>query len=123
MSHAEFVDAWRAGRVSVEIDPLRAGSFLSARLLLPFIAVAVIGFGIAVVLWGWTWLGLVIGAIGIVGPRLIKRGAGGFLLAHIADDAQLFEGALRIGAVRVVTAGSPKEAEPPPSPWPSDTRR
>ena len=106
MNHAEFVDAWRAGRVRVEVDPPKAGAFLSARLLLPLVAVAVIGLGIAVVLWGWMWLGLAIGALGIVVPRLIKRGAGGFLLAHIVDDAALFESALRTGAVRVTAAGA-----------------
>ena len=116
MNHAEFVDAWRAGKVRVEIDPRKAGAFLAARLLLPFVAVAVIGLGIAVVLWGWTWLGLAIGALGIVGPRLIKRGAGEFLLAHIADDATLFEGAQRTGAVRVIAAGSHTDTGPAVSP-------
>ena len=116
MNHAEFVDAWRAGEVRVEIDPRKAGAFLAARLLLPFVAVAVIGLGIAIVLWGSTWLGLAIGALGIVGPRLIKRGAGGFLLAHIGNDAALFEAALHVGAVRVVAAGSPTNAGPAPAP-------
>lgn len=115
MNHAEFVDAWRAGAVSVEVDPAKAMAFVSARLLLPFVAVAVIGLGIAVVLWGWMWLGLTIGALGIVVPRLIKRGAGGFLLAHIADDAALFEAALRTGAVRVIAAGARMDNGPSPA--------
>ena len=104
MRHADFVEAWRAGQVGVEIDRRRAGAFLAARLLLPFVAIAVIGLGIALVLWGWMWLGLAVGAIGIVVPRSIKRGAGAFLMAHIADDPELFESALASGAVSIVPA-------------------
>ena len=111
MKHPEFVAAWRAGKVRVEIDPRQAGAFLAARLLLPFVAVAVIGLGIGIVLWGWIWPGLAVGACGIVGPRLIKRGAGRFLLAHIADDAALFEGALHARAVRVTEAASPGDSD------------
>ena len=102
MTHDEFVDAWRTGAISVEIDTRRAGAFLAGRLLLPFVAIAVIGLGIALVLSGWLALGLAIGALGIVGPRLIKRGARGFLLTHIANDPSLFDGALRAGAVRLI---------------------
>ena len=104
MKHADFVEAWRAGQVSVEIERERARAFLAARLLLPFVAIAVIGLGIAVVFWGWVWLGLAVGAIGIVVPRLIKRGAVQFLMAHIADDPELFDSALASGAVRIVAA-------------------
>ena len=35
MTHAEFVAAYRAGRISVEFDPARSGQYLGARLLLP----------------------------------------------------------------------------------------
>lgn len=110
MKHAEFVDAWRAGTIRVEIDARSAGAFLAARLLLPFVGIAVVGAGIAVVLLGWIWTGLAVGALGVVGPHLIKRGAGGFLLAHIADDAALFEAALRTGAVRVIAAAAPADS-------------
>ena len=38
MTHAEFVSAWREGKVAVAVDPADAAVFLSARLLLPFVA-------------------------------------------------------------------------------------
>ena len=122
MTHAEFVDAWRSGAVSVAIDARQAGAFLAARLLLPFVAVALIGLGIALVLWGWPWLGLALGIGGVVGPRLIKRGARGFLLTHIADDASLFHGALRAGAVRVISDhGKASSGTQEPGQFRSDT--
>ena len=70
MSHAEFVAAWQEGRIAVAIDAAAAAAFLSARLLLPFVGIAIIGGGIALVLWGWIWSGLSLGAVGIVVPRV-----------------------------------------------------
>ena len=102
MTHEEFVPAWREGRVAVVIDPAAAARFLSARLLLPFVGVAVIGLGIGLVLWGWLWTGLAVGALGIVVPRLIKRGARGFLLQQIASDAELYAAGVDAGVIRIV---------------------
>ena len=102
MTHDEFVAAWRAGRVRIEVDPRLAGALVSQRLLLPFVAIAVIGLGIALVLWGSMLAGLAVGAVGILVPRLIKRGAAGFVTAHIAEDAELYDAAVRAGALRII---------------------
>jgi hypothetical protein len=102
MTHAEFVAAWREGRVSVAIDPAAAARFLSARLLLPFVGVAVIGLGIGLVLWGWLRTGIGVGVLGIVVPRLVKRGARGFLLSQIETDAELYAAGVAAGVIRIV---------------------
>jgi len=109
LDHAEFVQAWRRGRVAVRIDPVRAPRFLSARLLLPLVAIAVIGIGIALVLSGQLWLGIAVGAIGILVPRLIKRGAIRFLLAHIGEDADLYRDAVAAGVLELVPPQSGQE--------------
>jgi hypothetical protein len=102
VTHAEFVAAWRDGRIAIAIDPSAAARFVSARLLLPFVGVAVTGAGIALVLWGWLWTGIGVGTIGILGPRLIKRGARGFLLSQIAADPELFAAGVAAGVIRVI---------------------
>lgn len=107
MTHDEFVAAWREGKVAVEIDPSAAAAFLSARLLLPFVAVAVIGAGIALVLVGWMWTGLAVGAVGIVVPRLIKRGARQFLLSQLATDEDLYTAGVAAGVVGIVRTDEP----------------
>jgi hypothetical protein len=107
MTHDEFVRAWREGKVAIEIDSAAAAAFLSARLLLPFVAVAVIGAGIALVLVGWMWTGLVVGAVGIVVPRLIKRGAREFLLSQLATDADLYAAGVAAGVVGIVRNDEP----------------
>jgi hypothetical protein len=107
MSHAEFVAAWQEGRIAVAIDAAAAAAFLSARLLLPFVGIAIIGAGIALVLWGWIWSGLALGAVGIVVPRLIKRGARQFLLRQIATDADLYSAGLAAGVITIVANDDP----------------
>ena len=114
LPHATFITAWHEGSLRVEVDPAAAAALVSARLLLPFVAVAIIGFGIGLVLWGWLWTGLAVGAAGILGPRFIKRSEASFLLEHIADDPALYEAAVECGAVRYATPDlgprSPDEA-------------
>jgi hypothetical protein len=94
LSHEQFMAAWREGEIRIHVDPAAAATLVSARLLLPYVGMAIIGLGIALVLWQWLWTGLAVGAFGILGPRLIKRSAAGFLLERIPDDPALYEAAL-----------------------------
>lgn len=99
LDHAAFVAAWRAGKIEVAVDPRRAASLMSSRMLLPFVAMAIIGTGIGLVLWGWLWSGLAVGAIGIVVPKLIKRSAAGMVLQYVEQDPDLYRTAVSCGAV------------------------
>jgi hypothetical protein len=113
MTHAEFVAAWQEGRIAVAIDAAAAAAFLSARLLLPFVGIAIIGAAIALVLLGWIWSGLVLGALGIVVPRLIKRGARRFLLSQIATDAELYGAGIAAGVITIVPRDDQRRSGPP----------
>jgi hypothetical protein len=101
MEHAEFVAAYARGQVRAVIDPKQAARFVSARLLLPFVALPVIGGGIALALTGWLWSGFAVIAAGIAVPRLITRGAPRFVLTQALDDARFFDDAVRAGALRL----------------------
>ena len=103
MTHAAFVSAYRAGRITVEFDPARAGKFLSARLLLPLMLLPLLGAGVALALLGWLWSGLSVIAAGIIAPRLIKRSAPHFLLTQMLSDETLYADAQRAGIMRVET--------------------
>ena len=50
MTHAEFVDAWRGARVRV--DAKGAAQMLSARLMLPFVLLPVLGAAVALAIIG-----------------------------------------------------------------------
>ena len=101
MTHAEFCAAYSRGDLKVEIDRQAAARFLSARLLLPFLAMPVLGIGVALALIGWIYTGLVVIAAGLVVPRLIKRGAPQFLLQQAIRDAATYEALVRANVMRL----------------------
>ena len=101
MTHAEFVAAYARGEIRVEIDPKAAARHLSARLLLPFVMMPVVGIGIALALIDSFFLGFAIIALGIIIPQLIKRSAPHFLLTQALEDAGVYEEATRSELLRV----------------------
>jgi len=90
MTHDEFLRAYQAGNVKVDIDPADAARYLSARLLLPLVMLPILGVGVALALTGWIWTGLAIIAVGILAPRLIKRSAPRFLLTQAIQDERVY---------------------------------
>lgn len=101
MTHAEFVSAHRDGTLRVRIDPQRASRYVSARLMLSFVMLPVLGAGVALALIGWVWTGLAVIALGIVLPRLIKRSAPHFLLTHALQDENLYRELIAAGVLDV----------------------
>jgi hypothetical protein len=101
MTHAEFVAAYARGEIKVEIDPKAAARHLSARLLLPFVMMPIVGIGIALALIGWFFLGFAIIALGIIVPQLIKRSAPHFLLTQALEDAGVYDEATRSELLRI----------------------
>jgi len=101
MTHAEFLAAYHRGDVRVEMDSKAAAHFLSTRLLLPLIAMPVLGIGVALALIGWIYTGLAVIALGIVVPRLIKRGAASFLLQRVIEDPATYDALMRANVMRL----------------------
>jgi len=102
LTHHEFVQAYGEGRITVNFDPQAAAKFLSARLLLPLFMMPVLGIGVALALSGWIWTGLLVIALGIVVPRLIKRGAPSFLMQQMMGDEGLYREAVHAGIMQIV---------------------
>jgi hypothetical protein len=113
LTHAEFVAAYRRGDVKVEIDAKAAARYLSAHLLLPFVAMPVLGIGVALALIGWIYTGLAVIAVGVVVPRLIKRGAASFLLQQAIEDPKAYDRLVRANIMRL--APLPANPQAPPS--------
>ena len=101
MTHAEFIAAYARGEVKVEVDPAGAARFLSARLLLPFVAMPVAGAGVALALVGWIYTGLAVIAAAIVVPRLIKRSASHFVFQQVLQDERIYDEAVRANVLRL----------------------
>ena len=101
MMHTEFVDAYAAGRIKVAVDPAAAAKYLSARLMLPFFAMPVLGAGIALALLGWIWSGLALIAAGFIAPRLIKRSAPHFVLTQAVQNAEIYRDVTQAGILHI----------------------
>jgi hypothetical protein len=99
--HREFVEAYRAGQLHVAVDPALAARFVSSRLLLPFVAMPVIGIGIALCLVGHYIAGGIVLALGIAGPRLVKRSAAHFVVTQALDDPRFYNDAVAAGILRI----------------------
>ncbi len=102
LTHREFVQAYGEGRIIVNFDPQASAKFLSAMLLLPLFMMPVLGIGVALALVGWLWTGLLIIALGIIVPRLIKRGAPHFLMQQMLDDEGIYRQAVHAGILHIV---------------------
>ena len=102
MTHAEFVAAYARGEIKVEVDSRGAARHLSARLLLPFVMMPVLGIGVALALVGWFFSGFAIIALGIIAPQLIKRSAPHFLLTQALQDPAVYTEVTKSGLLRVV---------------------
>ncbi len=105
-THGKFVAAYRSGTLDITIDPKAAARFLSARLLLPLFMMPVLGIGVALALTGWVWTGLLVIALGIIVPRLIKRGAPHFLLQQALADEDFYLDVMYAGVMQIVIRGN-----------------
>lgn len=101
MTHDEFVAAYRSGRVTVNVNAPAAARLLSAKLMLPLFMLPVLGAGVALALLGWIWSGLAVIALGVIVPRLIKRGAPHFLLTQALIDPALYDEVCRAGVMQI----------------------
>jgi hypothetical protein len=102
LTHREFVAAFHNDAITVTFDAKGAARFLSARLLLPLFMMPVLGIGVALALTGWIWTGLIVIALGIITPRLIKRGAPRFLMHQMMDDENLYRDVVHAGIMHIV---------------------
>jgi hypothetical protein len=104
MTHTEFVAAYQRGEIRVEIEPQGAARLVSARMLLPLVAMPVLGLGVALALIGWIATGLALIAVGFIVPRLIKRSAPHFLLHQALQDPAAYEELVKQGVLRTAPA-------------------
>ncbi|MBX3651385.1 MAG: hypothetical protein KF771_08415 [Burkholderiales bacterium] len=103
LQHREFVQAYGEGRIIVNFDPQASAKFLSAMLMLPLFVMPVLGIGVALALSGWIWTGLLVIALGIIVPRMIKRGAPHFLMQQILEDETIYRQAVHAGILHIVS--------------------
>ncbi len=90
MTHAEFVSAYREGRLHVRVDRESAARHVSARLLLPFVLLPVLGLAVALALVGHFIVGALLFAGTFALRYAVRRSAPGFVLQRALADERFY---------------------------------
>ena len=100
MTHAEFAAAYREGRLQVRVDPVGAARHVSARLMLPFVLLPLLGIAVALALTGH----YVVGGLLFIGTLVlryaIRRTAPGFVLQRALADERFYAEAVASGLIK-----------------------
>lgn len=104
MTHADFVAGYAAGSIRVNVDRAAAARYLSARLLLPFVTLPLLGLGTALALTGWVWTGLAIIFAATLARILIRWSAPHFLIVQALEDPQFYDEVVASGVLKIGNA-------------------
>lgn len=95
MTHADFVRGYREGALQVSVDRAAAARMLSARLLLPFVLLPLLGLGVALALTGYLFTGIAV-FLGALGVRfLVRASSQGFVLSRSLADPAFYDEMIR----------------------------
>jgi predicted membrane-bound spermidine synthase len=97
VSHEEFVQRFRQGRVRVQVDRAAAARMMSGRLLLPFVLLPLLGLGVALALAGRLFTGIAVFAAALGVRLLVHASSRGFVLTRSLQDAGFYEEMRRTG--------------------------
>jgi hypothetical protein len=101
MTHAEFVAAWRDGRLRVEVDRKAAARAVSVRLMLPFVLLPVMGAGVALALLGRYFIGAAVFLVAFGLRFAVRRSAAGFVLQRALEDERFYAEAISSGLIKI----------------------
>jgi hypothetical protein len=100
VTHAEFVTAYCAGRLRMQVDRAAAARLVSARLMLPFVLLPVFGAAVALALAGHLLTGAVVFVAGLVLRFAVRRSAPGFVLQRALADERFYGEAVAAGLIK-----------------------
>jgi len=101
VTHAEFVDAYRRGRLKVQVDKPAAARMVSARLMLPLVLLPVMGLAVALALVGYFFIGALVFLAALGLRYAVRRSAPGFVLQRALADERFYAEALASGLLTI----------------------
>jgi hypothetical protein len=101
LTHEEFVAAYQARRIRVQIDRDAAARFVSGRAMLPLVLLPVLGLGVALALVGYVVSGIIIFVSALILRFLVRRSSDGFLLWRALRDAEFYRQVLAAQVLRI----------------------
>jgi hypothetical protein len=90
VTHAEFVAAYEAGRIRVNVDREAAARFVGGRAMLPLVLLPILGLGVAFALVGYVLTGALIFIAALALRFVVKRTSHGFLVWRALRDAEFY---------------------------------
>ena len=99
--HDAFVAAYRAGRVRLQVDRERATRLVSARLLLPFVLLPVLGVAVALALLGQWLIGALIFVLALAARHLVRASSRGYVVFRALEDACFYRELVAAQVIRI----------------------
>jgi hypothetical protein len=90
MTHEEFVSAYREGRIQVQVERSAAARFVSARMLLPFVLLPLLGVAVALALTGYLIVGTAVFLAALALRFLVRATSQGYVLSRSLQDAAFY---------------------------------
>jgi len=100
VTHAEFIDAYREGRLKVQVDKSAAARMVSARLMLPLVLLPVMGLGVALALVEHFVIGALVFLAALGLRYAVRRSAPGFVLQRALTDERFYAEAIASGLLK-----------------------
>ena len=101
MTHAEFVAAYASGTLRVRVDRSRAAKLVSARLMLPFVLLPLLGLAVALALTGRLFAGIVLFLLVLAFRYAVRASSQGFVLSRALQNPAFYQEALAAGILQV----------------------
>lgn len=101
MTHQEFVDAYRAGRIRVQVNRQAAARFVAGRAMLPLVLLPIMGLGVALAIVGHYIVGGAIFIAALLLRFLVRRSSDGFLVYRALRDPEFYREAYTAQVLRV----------------------
>jgi hypothetical protein len=101
MTHEEFIAAYRSGTIRVRVDRQRAAKLVSARLMLPFVLLPLLGLAVALALTGRLFAGIALFLLVLALRYGIRASSQGFVLSRALQSPAFYQEALAAGILQV----------------------
>lgn len=101
MTHAEFVAAYQAGKLTVHVDPKAAARLVSSRMMLPLVLLPFFGLAVGLALMGYLVWGVAVFLLAFGFRFFVRSSARGFILARAVEDPAFYQHALAAGILRL----------------------
>ena len=101
MTHEQFIAAYRSGGIRVHVDRGRAAKLVSARLMLPFVLLPLLGLAVALVLTGRPFAGIALFLLVLVFRYAVRASSQGFVLMRALQDPAFYEQARAAGILLI----------------------